>query len=452
MGRLLLKKAAAIVCCDGEGRVLKDADIYCENGFIRALGDACPQEAERVIDGRGMICYPGLVNTHHHLYQLFSRNIPQAQGLELFDWLKYLYNIWAGLDEEVIRLSTLCGAGQLLKYGCTTVFDHHYVFPQGRGDLIGAQFDAAGALGLRMVASRGSMDLSVKDGGLPPDSVVQTVDEIMKDSQRLAEACHDPRPGSMRQVVLAPCSPFSVSADLLRQSAILAREKGLRLHTHLCETRDEERWTLETVGLRPYDYMESLGWTGPDVWYAHSIYVNQNEIERMAASGTGAAHCPQSNMKLSSGVMPLPSMLEAGVKVSLAVDGSASNDGSNLLEELRAAYLMHRLTWGDKAPDGAALLRMACQGGAEVLGRRDIGSLEVGKCADFFLVDTRNIELAGATLDPAALPATVGIHSPAAYTVVGGKVVVKDGRLLGMDEDKIAREADACVKRYLANI
>jgi len=452
MGRLLLKNAAAIVCCDGEGRVLRDTDLYCEDGFIRAIGADCPGEADTVIDGRGMICYPGLVNTHHHLYQVFSRNIPQAQGLELFDWLKYLYNIWAGLDEEVIRLSTLCGAGQLLKYGCTTVFDHHYVFPRGRGDLIGAQFEAAGALGLRMVASRGSMDLSVKDGGLPPDSVVQTVDEIMKDSLRLAETYHDPRPGSMRQLVLAPCSPFSVSAELLRQSAILAREKGLRLHTHLCETRDEERWTLETVGLRPYDYMESLGWTGPDVWYAHSIYVNKEEIGRMAASGTGVAHCPQSNMKLSSGVMPLPAMLEAGVKVSLAVDGSASNDGSNLLEELRAAYLMHRLTWGDKAPDGAALLRMACRGGAEVLGRQDIGSLEVGKCADFFLVDTRSIELAGAALDPAAMPATVGIHSPAAYTVVGGRVVVKDGRLLGIDEDKTAREADVCVRRYLANL
>lgn len=452
MSRLLVKNADAIVCCDDENRVLRHADLYCEDGFIRALGPDCPGEADEILDGRGKIVYPGLVNTHHHLYQLFSRNIPQAQGLELFDWLKYLYNIWAGLDEDVVRLSTLCGAGQLLKYGCTTVFDHHYVFPRQGGDLIGAQFAAAEELGLRMVCSRGSMDRSVKDGGLPPDSVVQTVDGILRDSRRLAEKYHDPRPGSMRQLVLAPCSPFSVSAELLRESAVLARAMGLRLHTHLCETMDEERWTMETVGLRPYDYMESLGWTGPDVWYAHSIYVNQEEIARMAASGTGVAHCPQSNMKLSSGVMPLPQMLRAGVKVSLAVDGSASNDGSNLLEELRAAYLMHRLRWGDEAPEAAAFLRMACRGGAEVLGREDIGCLAPGRCADFFMVDTGSIELAGACLDPAALPATVGIHSPAAYTVVGGCVAVRDGRLTGIDEEKTAREAADCVRGYLANI
>lgn len=452
MSRLLVKKAAAIVSCDGQGRIWKDADLYCEDGFVRAIGEGCPSEADEIIDGRGMLVYPGLVNTHHHLYQFFSRNIPQAQGLELFDWLKYLYNIWAGLDEETVRLSTLCGAGELLKYGCTTVFDHHYVFPRQGGDLLGAQFDAAEALGLRMVASRGSMDRSVKDGGLPPDSVVQTVEEILRDSQRLAEKYHDGRPGSMRQLVLAPCSPFSVSEELLRQSALLARSLGLRLHTHLCETMDEERWTLETVGLRPYDYMESLGWTGPDVWYAHSIYVNQNEIERMAASGTGVAHCPQSNMKLSSGVMPLPAMKKAGVKLSLAVDGSASNDGSNLLEELRASYLMHRLRWGDEAPAAGDFLTMACRGGAEVLGREDIGSLEPGKCADFFLVDSETMELAGAALDPAALPATVGIHRPAEYTVVGGRIVVRQGRLLGIDEEKTAREAADCVRRYLANI
>lgn len=452
MGRLLLKNAAAIVCCDGEERVLRDADLCCEDGFIRAVGDGCPAEADEVIDGRGLICYPGLVNTHHHLYQFFSRNIPQAQGLELFDWLKYLYNIWAGLNEDLVRLATLCGAGQLLRFGCTTVFDHHYVFPRTGGDLIGAQFEAARELGLRMVASRGSMDLSVKDGGLPPDSVVQSVDEILRDSSRLAEKYHDPRPGSMRQIVLAPCSPFSVSAELLKQSALLARDRGLRLHTHLCETKDEERWTLETVGMRPYDYMESLGWTGEDVWYAHSIYVNQKEIGRMAASGTGVAHCPQSNMKLASGVMPLPAMKKAGVKLSLAVDGSASNDGSSLLEELRAAYLMHRLHWGGDCPPAKDFLTMACRGGAEVLGRKDIGSLEVGKCADFFLVDSRSMDLAGATLDPAALPAAVGIHSPAAYTVVGGRVVVRDGRLTGLDEERTARQAREAISRYLAKL
>jgi cytosine/adenosine deaminase-related metal-dependent hydrolase len=449
---LLVKNAAAIVTCDDADRILKNASLYCEDGVVKALGGACPKTADEVLDGTGMLVYPGLVNTHHHLYQMFSRNIPQAQGLALFDWLRYLYKIWAGLNEDVVRLSTLCGAGQLLKYGCTTVFDHHYVFPQNCGDLIGAQFEAAALLGVRFAASRGSMDRSVKDGGLPPDSVVQTVDEILRDSRNLIEAYHDPRPGSMRTVALAPCSPFSVSAELMRQTAALARASGVRLHTHLGETRDEERWCLETVGMRPYDYLESLGWTGPDVWLAHCIYVNPDEIRRMAASGTGVAHCPVSNMKLSSGVMNLPAMRASGVKVSLAVDGSASNDGSDMLDELRCAYLVHRLTWGADAPDGYALLKTACRGGADVLGRSDIGSLQAGKCADFFLIDSRRLDLTGADIDPGALLASVGYHRPVDATVVGGKIVVRGGRLTGIDEEKTAAEARACVRRYLANL
>ena len=343
MPRLLIRNADAIVSCDSQDHVYENCSLLIENGVIAGIGPE-PQEAEEVIDASGCIVYPGLVNTHHHLYQTFSRNLPAVQNLELFDWLKALYEIWKNLDREVIYHSALTGLGELLKSGCTTCFDHHYVFPQGRSEgLLEAQFAAAEELGIRFHASRGSMDLSVKDGGLPPDSVVQTVDEILRDCRAAVEAFHDPAPFSMRQVALAPCSPFSVSEELLRQSAVLARDLGVRLHTHLCETKDEERYVQERFGMRPLAYMESLGWTGPDVWYAHGIHFNDEELRRLAEAGTGVAHCPISNMKLSSGVCRVPELLALGAPVGLAVDGSASNDGSSLLEELRVGYLLHRL-------------------------------------------------------------------------------------------------------------
>ena len=309
MSTLLLKNLNTLITCNDGDDVLHAVDLYCEDGFIKAIGPDLPQTADTVIDGSHYWCYPGLVNTHHHLYQVFSRNLPQVQNMELFDWLTTLYEIWKGLDRRVIRLSSLTGMGELMKHGCTTCFDHHYVFPAGAGDLIGAQFAAAEELGIRMFASRGSMDLSKKDGGLPPDSVVQTVDEIMRDSARIIEQYHDPHPGSMRQVALAPCSPFSVSAELLRQSAILARQYGVRLHTHLCETKDEENYMLTHHGVRPLEFMASLGWTGPDVWYAHGIHFNDEELRELARTGTGVAHCPISNMKLASGVARIPEML-----------------------------------------------------------------------------------------------------------------------------------------------
>ena len=450
MSSLLLRNLRTILTCDDGDAVLEHADLYCENGIIRGLGPDLPQTADTVIDGSHYWCYPGLINTHHHLYQVFSRNLPQVQNLELFDWLTALYEIWKGLDEQVVRLSSLTGMGELLKHGCTTCFDHHYVFPAGCGDLIGAQFAAAEELGMRMFASRGSMDLSKKDGGLPPDSVVQTVDEILRDCQRAVETYHDPSRFSMRMVALAPCSPFSVSEELLRQSAILARDLGVRLHTHLCETKDEERFVRERCGMRPLEYMESLGWIGPDVWYAHGIHFNGEELRRLAETGTGVAHCPISNMKLSSGVCRVPEMLELGVPVGLAVDGSASNDGSNLLEELRVAYLLHRLQSSEKAPSGYDVLKIATVGSAKILGRDDIGSLEVGKAGDLFAIDTRRLELVGADLDPKSLLGTVGWKGPVDYTVVNGKVTVRHGKLVNLDEEKAAREAAALVRDYLS--
>ena len=450
MSTLLLKNISQLVTCDDNDRLLTNVDLYCEDGFIKAIGPELAVTADETIDASRMLCYPGLVNTHHHLYQVFSRNLPQVQNMELFDWLKTLYEIWKNLDEDVIRLSSLTGMGELMKHGCTTCFDHHYVFPADSGDLLGAQLAAAQELGIRMYLSRGSMDLSVKDGGLPPDSVVQTVDEIMADSIRCIEKYHDPAYGSMHRVALAPCSPFSVSAELLRQSALLARQYRVRLHTHLCETKDEENFMLEREGVRPLEYMQRLGWIGNDVWFAHGIHFNDEELRLLADTGTGVAHCPISNMKLASGVARIPEMLELGVPVGLAVDGSASNDGSSLLEELRMAFLLHRLTSSRRAPTGYDVLKMATRGSARLLGRDDIGQLAEGKCADLFMIDARRLELVGCGCGVGDLLGTVGVRGPVDYTIVHGRVTVEDGRLTTVDEEQLAREAEAKCRAYLA--
>ena len=449
MSTLLIRNIAQLVTCDDGDRILQNVDLYCADGFIKTIGAGLDVPADRVIDGSHMFCYPGLVNTHHHLYQVFSRNLPQVQNMELFDWLRTLYEIWKNLDADVIRLSSLTGMGELMKHGCTTCFDHHYVFPAGSGDLLGAQFAAADELGIRMYASRGSMDLSKKDGGLPPDSVVQTVDEILRDSVHAIETYHDVSYGAMHRVALAPCSPFSVSADLLRESAILARQYGVRLHTHLCETKDEENFMLAREGVRPLAYMERLGWIGSDVWFAHGIHFNDEELRLLAQTGTGVAHCPISNMKLSSGIARIPEMLELGVPVGLAVDGSASNDGSSLMEELRVAFLLHRLNSSKAAPTGYDILKMATRGSARLLGRDDIGQLAVGKCADLFLIDSRRLELVGSCFDAKSVLGTVGVRGAVDYTVVHGRVTVREGHLATVDEGRVAEAANAKCKAYL---
>ena len=408
------------------------------------------EETATVIAASGFVMYPGLVNTHHHLYQIFSRNLPEVQALELFPWLKALYQIWKNLDADVVYYSSLTGMAELLKSGCTMTSDHHYVFPQGTGlDLLDAQFSAAQELGIRFHATRGSMDLSEKDGGLPPDSVVQTIDEIMKDSEDAVHRFHDPEPFSMRRVALAPCSPFSVSRKLLEESAVLARKLGVRLHTHLAETLDEERYMLEKEGIRPLAYMEQVGWTGPDVWYAHGIHFNDEELEVLKKTGTGVAHCPISNMKLSSGVARVPEMLRAGIPTGLAVDGSASNDGSSLLEELRAAYLLHRLSDSEKAPSGYEILKMATRGSSRLLGREKTGYLAEGMAADLFLIDLNRPELIGAQFDPGAVLCTVGLRGAVDYTIVAGKIVVQNGRLTGVSEKEFTGRANRVCEKYL---
>lgn len=451
MGRILIKNAKAIVTLDKQDRVLKNQNILVGNGRISYLGEEAT-EADEIIDGTSMFVYPGLINTHHHLYQTFTRNLPQVQHMELFDWLTSLYQIWRGINSEMIYYSSLIGMGELMKYGCTTCFDHHYVFPRaGAEDFIDTQFDAAERLGIRFHASRGSMSRGVSEGGLPPDSLVQSVDTILMDSERLINKFHDPSELSMRRIVLSPCSPFSVTSELMTESVKLARKKGVRLHTHLGETLDEENYCLENFGMRPLKYMESLEWLGSDVWFAHGIHFNEEEIKRLADTGTGIAHCPASNMKLSSGVAKITEMLAAGVKVGLAVDGSASNDGSNLLSEMRAAYLLQRLVKSSKAPDGYRILKMAASGGASILGREDIGSIEINKAADLFMIDASRLELAGALGDPKALLATVGFNHPVDYTMINGKMVVKNGNIVNFDEEKVAAKANELVNKLINN-
>jgi cytosine/adenosine deaminase-related metal-dependent hydrolase len=451
MATLLIKNAKAIVTLDEQDRVLANQNIFIRDKQIEYMGADSPA-ADEVIDAAGMFVYPGLINTHHHLYQTFTRNLPQVQNMELFPWLCTLYEIWRGLTPGIVYYSALVGMGELIKYGCTTCFDHHYVFPQHNSQqFIDRQFAAAEELGIRFHASRGSMSRGKSSGGLPPDELVQSVDEILKDSERLIHEYHDDSRYSMRQVVLAPCSPFSVTGDLMKETAVLAREKKVRLHTHLAETKDEEAYCLEKFNRRPLAYMESLNWVGPDVWYAHGIHFNEEELQLLAATKTGVAHCPVSNQKLSSGIAQIPRMLELGVPVGLAVDGSASNDGSNLLGEIRTAFLLHRLNASAQAPTGYDILKLATQGSAAILGRADIGSLESGKAADLFMIKADGLEYVGAQFDPKSLLGTVGVFRPVAYTIINGKVVVRDGRLCRIDEEKVAAEATALVNKLIGD-
>lgn len=446
---LFIKNIKHLVTCDEDDNLFNNVNMFIKDGVISYIGED-NFEADEVIDGSKMIVYPGLINTHHHLYQTFTRNLPQVQNLELFPWLIELYEIWKGLDSETIFYSSQIGLGELMKSGCTTAFDHHYVFPNNiENTLIDSQFSAAQELGIRMHASRGSMSLSKKDGGLPPDSVVQDIDSILKDSERLVKKYHDSKSFSMRQVALAPCSPFSVTGDLMKESAKLARELGVRLHTHLAETKDEENFTIEKFGMRPLEYMESLGWIGEDVWFAHGIHFNDDELKTLARTKTGVAHCPISNMKLSSGIARVPEMLKMDIPVGLAVDGSASNDGSNLLEELRVAYLLHRLNSSQNAPTGYDILKIATKGSARILGRNDIGELSVGKAGDLFMINTDRIEFVGTQYDPKSLLGTVGFKNSVDYTIVNGKIVVKNGIITNIDEEKLVFNANKAVEKLI---
>ncbi len=447
--KILIKNAKAIITMNDNNDVLYNQNLLIDDKKIDYIGNNVV-EAEKVIDASDMYVYPGLINTHHHLYQTFTRNLPEVQNMELFPWLKYLYEIWKHLDDEVIYLSSLVGMGELVKYGCTTVFDHHYVFRSDvECDFISVQMKAAKDLGVRFHASRGSMSLGVDDGGLPPMSVVESLEDIIKDSERLIKIFHDTSKYSMNQIVLAPCSPFSVSDELMVESAKLARKYGVKLHTHLGETLDEEDYCLKTSKERPLAYMERLGWIGEDVFFAHGIHFNDEELKRLSDTKTGVAHCPVSNQKLSSGIARISEMVKMDIPVGLAVDGSASNDGSNLLAELRAGYLLQRLKYSNDAITPEGMLRIATRGGAEILGRKDIGYLEEGMAADIFMLDTTRLQYVGTNKDPIALLATVGVNHLVDYTIINGKIIVENGQLKTIDEKDIVTKANMKFEKFI---
>ncbi len=456
MPSLLVRNAAVVVTMDGQRREISDGGLFSRDGWIEAVGptEDLPSSADVVLDLPGHLLLPGLVNTHHHLYQTLTRVVPAAQDAGLFQWLKTLYPIWARIMPEDVRISTQLGLAELALSGCTTASDHLYIFPNG--SRLDDQIEAALPVGVRLHASRGSMSLGESQGGLPPDSLVEPEAEILKDSRRVIEAFHDSAPGAMIQVALAPCSPFSVTEDLMRESASMAREYRVRLHTHLAETVDEERFCLENFGARPVAYAQQLDWHGEDVWFAHAVHVDEEEIVQMADSGIGVAHCPTSNMRLASGIAPIRRYLSHRVKLGLGVDGSASNDSSHMLAEARQAMLLSRLRASLSEPEEDAhplltarqALEMATLGGAAVLGREDIGSLEPGKCADFIAIDLNRIEYAGALHDPVA---AVIFCSPLQinHVYVHGRPVVEQGELVNLDLRSVIESHNLAAQRLV---
>ncbi|MGP1357422.1 8-oxoguanine deaminase [Roseicyclus sp.] len=432
MSAVLIRGAARIVTMDDAGTELSDADILIEGGRIRGIGQGLAPEAE-VIDATGCLVTPGLVNTHHHLFQTLTRAVPGAQDAALFGWLKTLYPIWARFTPEHMHVSALSGLAELALSGCTMTSDHLYLYPNG------ARLDdtiaAAGEIGLRFHATRGAMSIGQSRGGLPPDSLVEDERAILEDCIRVIDAFHDPRPQAMVRVGVAPCSPFSVSRDLMRDAALLARDKGVMLHTHLAENDEDVAYSLETFGCRPGQYAEDLGWTGADVWHAHCVKLDPQEIDLFARTRTGVAHCPCSNCRLASGIAPVAAMLRAGVPLGLGVDGSASNDSGNLVAEARQAMLLQRVAQGAGAFSARDALRLATRGGAEVLGRGgELGRIAPGYRADLAIWDMRGVEAAG-SWDAAAL--LLAGPSRVRDLLVEGRRVVDDGRLVTTDLDAV---------------
>ncbi|MGE5675238.1 MAG: 8-oxoguanine deaminase [Mycobacterium leprae] len=449
---MLIKNARSIITMDDRRSRIPGGSIYIEGQEIKEIGtDVAAKTADVVIDARGKVVYPGFVNTHHHLSQVLTKNVPEAQDQELFDWLVTLYEVWRHLKPGDLHAAALAGLGELLKSGCTTAADHFYAFPRDSRDLLDEEIEAAGELGMRFHPTRGSMSRGRSKGGLPPDELCQEEEVILRDTQRAIERHNQPGRFGMVRMGVAPCSPFSVTTELLKEAANLARAYGVRLHTHLAETKDEERFCLETVGRRPLDYMEDAGWLASDVWYAHGIHFTDEEIARIGRAGAGVAHCPVSNMKLSSGVARVPDLLSAGVPVGLGVDGSASADSSNMLFELRVGYLLHKLIHGPKALTAEDMLWLATRGGAAVLGRDDIGSLERGKAADLFLVNVEQIGYSGALHDDVGLLVMTGNTEIVDTVVVGGQRVVESGRLVHVDEEKIVHNVNLVSSRLLSD-
>ena len=446
---LLARNADVLVTMDARRREIRGGGVYVEGNAIAAVGtpDELPPTADEVIDLAGHVVLPGLVNTHHHMYQTLTRAMPLAQDAELFDWLTALYPVWARLTPEMIRVSARTAIAELLLSGCTTTSDHLYVFPNG--SRLDDSIEAAATTGIRFHPTRGSMSVGTSRGGLPPDALVEDEDAILADTRRVIEAWHDPARHSMLRVGVAPCSPFSVSRDLMRESAALARSYGVSMHTHLAENDNDVAYSREKFGRTPAQYAEDLGWVGRDVWHAHCVKLDGEGIGHFARTGTGVAHCPCSNMRLASGIAPVRRMRDAGVNVGLGVDGSASNDAGHLIGEARQAMLLQRVGSGPAAMTAREALEIATLCGAAVLGRDDVGALVPGMSADFVAFDLRQAGYAGALHDPVAALVFCA-PSNVAWSVVDGRVVVCEGRLATIDlvphlerHNRLARELAA---------
>ncbi|MCK9426382.1 MAG: 8-oxoguanine deaminase [Ignavibacteriaceae bacterium] len=446
---LLLKNCFHIETFDNDQKY-SGYDILIENNKIKKIAkNITLGEDHQILDCSYCVVIPGLVNTHHHFYQTLTRNLPAVQNAKLFDWLIYLYEIWKNIDEEAVYYSSLIAMGELLKTGCTLTTDHHYLYPNSfTGDLMGIQFSAAEKLGMRFSPTRGSMSLSKKNGGLPPDSVVQTEQKILEDSLRVIQQYHDASDDSMRKIVLAPCSPFSVTKENMRDTARLAREHKVRLHTHLAETSDEDDYCVSLYGKRPLALMEEVEFIGEDVFYAHGIFFNDDELKTLAETKTSIAHCPTSNMRLGSGICRVTEMLKQNINVGIGVDGSASNDSSDMLGEVRNAMLLQRVKYGANALTAKQTFQLSIEGGANILGYSKTGKIKTDYLADLAIFNINKLEYTGSLSDPLAALLFSGISHQTEYTIVNGKVVVDKGRLVGEDEELIIRKGNEIAKKF----
>ncbi len=449
--KTLIRDADIIATFDSKNREIKNGWIYIVDNVIKDIGagNLPDVEKDREISGKGMLFLPGFVNIHHHFYQSLFRSVPEVASAKLFDWLVFLYEKWKNIDEEAVMISTVVATMEMMKSGVTTTTDHLYLFPKGHPNLIDAEMEGADITGIRFYATRGSMSLSKKDGGLPPDSVVQTEDEIIKDSVRVVEKYHDSSPFSMRRVALAPCSPFSVTEDLMKETVKLAEQYDLLIHTHLAETKDEEEYCLSKFGLRPVDYMEKLGWLNPRTWFAHLVHLSDEDIRKLSENNVGMSHCPVSNMRLGSGIARVTEMKDTDIRIGLGVDGSSSNDTGNFLMEIRTAMLLQRVKYGADALTPREALRIGTMGGAEVLRMdREIGSIEKGKAADIIGFKMERLEFAGGLSDPVASLVLCDAKQ-VDFSMINGEVVIENGHFVKLNEEDFIKKQNAISKKLL---
>ena len=451
--RTLIRDIAFLMTGNSLQEELTDAYVVIDENVISSVGTGpLPPniEPDRTYSGAHRLMMPGFVNTHHHLFQTLFRNVPQVEHAKLFDWLTFLYEHWKYIDEEAVATSAQVGLCEMLKTGVTTTTDHLYLYPHGNNAIIDAEIAAARTVGIRFHPTRGSMSLSKKDGGLPPDSVVQTDDEILRESERVIRTYHDPRRYAMTRIALAPCSPFSVTTELMKRTAEMAEKENVLLHTHLAETQDEEEFCLERFGLRPVDYMESVGWLTPRAWFAHIVWPSESDIGKLSEHACGMAHCPASNMRLGSGIAPVTVMKRTHMRIGIGVDGSASNDSNSFIKEVRLAMLLQRVKYGADALSAREALTMATRGGASVLRMdADIGSIEVGKAADLIMWNLDTLEFAGGLHDPYTAPVLCDAKQ-VDMSMVNGKVLIEGGQFIGVDVESLVSKQNAIAADLMA--